>query len=119
MYVFTREGTVWSQQAYIKPSNPREDGFFGIDVALFGDTLAVGGRREAVYVFTREGTDWSQQAYIKASNVSYEDGFGLNVALSRDALAVGAQGEDSAATGIDGDQADNSAEDSGAVYLYK
>jgi hypothetical protein len=27
-------------------------------------------------------------------------------------------GEDSAATGINGNQADNSASDSGAVYLY-
>jgi hypothetical protein len=33
-------------------------------------------------------------------------------------LAVGAHLEDSKATGIGGDQADNSAPDAGAVYLY-
>lgn len=56
--------------------------------------------------FTRVGTTWSQQAYIKASNTDVNDVFGYSVALSADgrALAVGAIGEDSAATGINGDQ---------------
>ncbi|EHL24868.1 Integrin alpha beta-propellor repeat-containing protein, partial [Acidovorax sp. NO-1] len=48
------------------------------------------------------------------------DLFGTSVALSGDGntLAVGAQGEDSNATGINGDPADNSAASSGAVYVY-
>ena len=33
-------------------------------------------------------------------------------------MAVGARSEDSAATGIDGEQIDNSAYESGAVYLF-
>jgi hypothetical protein len=33
-------------------------------------------------------------------------------------LAVGAEEEDSAATGIGGNQSDNSARERGAVYLY-
>jgi len=42
------------------------------------------------------------------------------VALSADGttLAVGAPGEASNATGIDGDQTNNSARGSGAVYVY-
>jgi hypothetical protein len=45
---------------------------------------------------------------------------GTSVALAADGstLAVGARGEDSSATGINGNQADNSASNSGAVYLY-
>ena len=43
--------------------------------------------------------------------------FGTSVALSGDTLAVGADGEDSAATGVNGDQADNSAPEAGAVYV--
>jgi hypothetical protein len=35
-----------------------------------------------------------------------------------DTLAVGAWAEDSIANGINGDQADNSAENAGAVYVY-
>lgn len=60
--------------------------------------------------------------YFKASNTDARDRFGSTfaVALSRDGrtLAVGAQNEASAATGIDGNQADNSAANSGAVYVF-
>jgi hypothetical protein len=69
-------------------------------------------------VFTRDTSgDWSQQAYIKASNTEAGDGFRA-VALDGDTLAVGAGGEDSSATGVNGDQDDNSADDSGAVYVF-
>jgi hypothetical protein len=42
------------------------------------------------------------------------------VALSADGatLAASARAEDSAATGIDGDQADDAAPDAGAVYVF-
>jgi hypothetical protein len=140
VYVFTRTGATWTQQAYVKASNTGANDFFGESVALWGDTLAVGAQLEdspatgvdgdqgddldnaissgAVYVFTREGETWSQQAYLKASNTDWTDGFGGSVALWGDALAVGALGEDSAATGLDGDQADDSAPLSGAVYMF-
>jgi hypothetical protein len=147
VYVFTRSGTTWSQQAYVKASNTGAFDQFGVRVALSGDgnTLAVSANFEdsaatgvttgspnntitgdaaansgAVYVFTRSGTTWSQQAYVKASNTGAGDGFGFAVALSGDGntLAVGAHFEDSAATGINGDQTDNTATDSGAVYLF-
>jgi hypothetical protein len=148
VYVFTRDPAgVWSQQAYIKASNTGERDYFGSSVALSGDTLAVGAWGEAsaaigidgdqadnsapdsgaVYVFTRDAAGvWSQQAYIKASNAESStesngtsaEGFGSPLALSGDTLAVGATGEDSAATGIDGDQNDNSATSAGAVYLF-
>jgi hypothetical protein len=74
----------------------------------------------AVYSFTRSGAIWTQQAYIKASNTGQSDSFGFSVALSSDAntLAVGAIHEASNATGINGNQADNSTPDAGAVYVY-
>ncbi len=142
VYVFTRSGTTWSQQAYIKASNTNAYDYFGHSVALAadGNTLAVGAYREdsnatgvngnqnnnsagnagAVYVFTRSGTTWSQQAYIKASNTGADDRFGYSVALSADgnALAVGAILEASNATGVNGNQNDNSAYDAGAVYVF-
>ena len=109
VYVFTRSGTTWSQQAYVKASNTRANANFGGSVALSGDTLAVGASGEssnasgingdqadtsaaqagAVYVFTRSGTTWSQQAYVKASNTRASARFGFSVALSGDTLAVG------------------------------
>ena len=138
VYLFTRSGTTWTQQAYLKASNTGAGDYFGTSVALSGDTLAVGAHEEdsnatgvngnqtdngegdsgAVYLFTRSGTTWSQQAYLKASNTSVEDYFGRSVALSGDRLAVGANRENSNATGVNGNQADNSAPESGAVYLF-
>jgi len=141
-YVFVRSGDLWQQQAYIKASNTGEDDSFGMAVSLSadGNTLAVGTTREdstatgingnqnddsigqagAVYVFIRSAGLWQQQAYNKASNTGLEDGFGGAVSLSADGntLAVSAIDEDSAATGINGDQIDNLAPSSGAVYLY-
>lgn len=81
------------------------------------------GNTCAVYVLSRSldlDSTWSQQAYVKASNSAGSDQFGDAVSLSADgnALAVGAFGEDSSAVGINGDQTDNAAGGSGAVYLY-
>jgi cysteine-rich repeat protein len=58
--------------------------------------------------------------YFKASNSGSGDHFGQSVALSGDGhtMAVGAYAEDSSATGIDGNQADNSASGAGAVYVF-
>ncbi len=138
VYVFVRTGTTWSQQAYLKASNPGVAERFGWAVAISGDTLVVGALGEdsnatgingdqnddsasssgAAYVFVRSGTTWSQQAYIKASNTDDNDQFGGAVALSGDTLVVAAANEDSQATGIDGDESDNSAPLSGAVYVF-
>jgi hypothetical protein len=60
--------------------------------------------------------------YLKASNTDFNDFFGYSVSLSADgtALAVGAYKEDSNGVGFNsGAQADNSAGDSGAVYLFR
>jgi FG-GAP repeat len=153
VYVFVRSGGRWTQQAYVKASNAQTSDRFGISLALSGDgnTLAVGATLEdsgargvganqadnsadsagAVYVFARTDTRWSQQAYIKASNADAADQFGWSLALSNDGntLAVGAQGEGSAASGINppspagsggtgGGQEDNSAADAGAAYVF-
>jgi hypothetical protein len=143
VYVFIRSGLTWSQQAYIEASNPLQNNAFGISLSLSanGSTLAVGADCEgsnatgidgdqteiapnsgAVYVFTRSGSTWIQQAYVKASNTGEYDHFGYSLALSNDGsiLAVGAHLEDSNATGIheDDGEADNSARDSGAVYVF-
>ena len=147
VYVFTRSGLTWSQQAYIKASNTGGSDQFGYAVSLSddGNSLAVSAPFEdsnakgvngkqnnddgsanqsgAVYVFTRSASTWSQQAYIKASNSGANDAFGISVSLSADgnSLAVGAREEGSTSTGVvNGVPAqDNSgAPESGAVYLY-
>ncbi|PTX61010.1 FG-GAP repeat protein [Kordia periserrulae] len=129
-YIFTRVGTTWSQEAYLKASNTSLFIFFGHSVALSddGNTLAVGANFEsttvsqsgAVYVFTRSGTTWSQEAFLKASNPGNGYTFGDSISFSSDGniMAVGAMREGSATSGIDGDQTDSSAYGAGAVYLF-
>jgi len=148
VYVFVRNDmNEWSQQAYVKASNPGAEDGFGVSLALSADgsTLAVGAIGEdsnapgiegdqgddpmynawydsgAAYVFMRDETSqWSQQAYIKASNADHGDLFGASVALNSDGdtLAVGAIGESSSAAGVGGDETDESAPYAGAVYVF-
>ncbi len=137
-YVFVRSGNVWSQQAYLKASNTEREDHFGASVAISGDSIVVGafGERSnstgingdetdnsyfgagAAYVFTRSGTAWSQQAYLKASNTFLTNSFGYSVAIEGNTIAVGAEREFSNATGVNGNQADRSAETAGAAYVF-
>ena len=131
VYVFSRSGFNWSQQAYIKASNAGLGDFFGATVSLStdGDTLAVGAKDEdstatqsgAAYVFSRSGAIWSEQAFLKASNIGGGDFFGTAVSLSGDGntLAVSATNEDSNTTGLNSmPNDDGNADDSGAVYVF-
>ena len=135
-YVFVRSGTTWSQQAYLKASNTGAGDYFGLSVAVSGDTVIVGAPHEdssttgvnstpnesatdagAAYVFVRSGTTWSQQAYLKASNTGAGDGFGWSAAVSGDMVVVGAYHEDSSTTGVNSTP-NESATDAGAAYVF-
>jgi hypothetical protein len=91
----------------------------GCDVDTFPSSLAAGSVG-AVYVWARSGANWVEQAFIKASNPDLEDWFSVRLAVSGDGnrLIVGAPMEDSAATGVNGSEDDDSAEDAGAAYVY-
>ncbi|MCB9126044.1 MAG: DUF11 domain-containing protein [Caldilineaceae bacterium] len=137
-YVFVRSGATWTQQAYLKAANSGANDWFGYAVAVDGDTVLVGAPGEAstasgvngngaddsapfagaAYVFVRSGVTWSQQAYLKASNPQANDDFGWSVALSGESALIGAPFEDSSATGVGGNGADNSAPDAGAAYAF-
>jgi len=137
-YVFVRNGTTWSQQAYLKPSNTGAQDSFGYSAAISGNTIVIGapfeasnatgvngnqadnsaGQAGAAYVFVRSGGNWTQQAYLKASNTGQDELFGCSVSISGDTIMVGAYGESSNATGVNGNQADNSAPSSGAAYVF-
>ncbi len=107
-------------------------------MAVSGNTVVVGAHREdssatgvngnqadnsaaesgAAYVFVRGGGVWSHQAYLKASNTGTGDSFGFSVAVSGETVVVGARTEDSSAMGVNGNQADNGASNSGAAYVF-
>ena len=143
-YVFVRRGTVWAQEAYVKPSNTTPNEAFGSGLALSadGNTLAVNAADEdslsrgidgdqssvpvnegsagAVYVYGRTNGVWMQQAYVKSFNIGPIDLFGLRLALSRDGsvLAAGAPGQSGAGQGINPYPHDLTVHESGAVYVF-
>ncbi|MCP4679179.1 MAG: hypothetical protein GY854_27565 [Deltaproteobacteria bacterium] len=145
-YVFTRSGTTWTHQAYLKAPNSSDGDQFGAAVAIFGDTIAVGAFQEdsdttqiihgadlsatndnrysggAVYVFTRSGTTWTHQAYLKPPRISNGDSFGQKLALYENIIAIGAPDEASTANqviyGTDLSSANDAGNGNGAVYLF-
>jgi hypothetical protein len=129
-----------AQQAHLTASNPGQEDWFGRSVSISGDTVVIGAHREdsnatgidgdqtnngassagAAYVFVRNGTTWgSQPVYLKASNTEEGDEFGISVAISGDTIVVGAHQEDSAATGVNGNQGNGAGgAGSGAAYVF-
>jgi hypothetical protein len=144
VYIFTRSGASWSQQAYIKPSNTDANDLFGYAVGLSadGNTLAASSYDEdssareingvmdknrrgsgAIYVFTRTGDKWAQTAYLKAHNAEAGDSLGYDIAISQDGNTVvgGAGDEDCFSPGINPPGCDNDLKldsSTGAVYVF-
>lgn len=142
VYIFGRTGIQWAQQSYIKLDVNIKAKEFGwnIKISQDGNTLAAGSYKDAsnatgingdegstvtsnagaVFVYQRNGSSWVRKSYVKASNTDADDRFGLNVDLSADGstMAVGAHRESSNAKDVGGDQSNNAAEASGAVYIY-
>jgi len=142
VYVWQRTGNNWVEQAYLKASSPDLEDLFGVRASISGDgnTIAVGAANEdgpgrglngnqrsnaaedagAVYIFTRADGVWTQRVYLKGSNTDAYDMFGSAAAVSRDGktIVIGAPIEGSSARGVNGNQADNSAQGAGAVYVF-
>lgn len=130
VYVFTRTGTTWTQQAYIKAPTPVTNEYFGQRVALDGDTLlvprysaTVAGATGAgqLLVYTRSGITWTLgQTLTRPTGSIANYHFGVTFAVRGNMLLVGAAGDDSAATGASMTVAsDTGATDSGAVYVFQ
>jgi len=142
-YVFVFSDGQWTEQAILRASNAGVSDEFGAAVAVSEDTILVGAPGEdsnavgvqgdgtnnsiaqagAAYVFVREAGVWSQQAYLKASNnrrgpFGAGGAFGKSVAIEGNTLVVGAREENSDATGINGNGANNNAPGSGAAYVF-
>ena len=133
-YVFvTPNPSTWATptETYVKATSPAAYDNFGVSVSLngSGNTLNVGApalapalKTGTVYRIVNSGT-WaggiaSEQVITPPSgNVGDEFGFSVSSATSG-SLAIGSTGEDSAATGVNGDKTDNSKPDSGAAYVY-
>ena len=118
VYVFTRSGSVWSQQQKLYPSDESIADQFGWSVSCNSDaTVAIissncdsDGATYAgsVYVFTRVGAIWTQGQKFHAGDPGPSDYFGWNVAISGDGLIImiGSVYDDDTVSG------------SGSVYIF-
>ena len=97
-YVFTRTGTIWTQQAKLLASDSNEYDNFGTSVFLDDDTALIGAPYDddngldagSAYVFTRAGFNWTQQAkLLPLENTTY-DWFGCSLCLDGYTALIGA-----------------------------
>ena len=113
-YVFTRNGTQWSQEAKLVADDGATSDGFGVSVSISGNTAVVGSYQDddkgsnsgSAYVFVRNGAVWSQQAKLTASNGMADDRFGYSVAISGNDVIIGA------------DRNDEKGLDAGVAYAY-
>ena len=82
LYVFTKTGDNWTQEAKIPSNGSIENG----EISISGDTI-VAASTYSVAVFVRIGTNWTKQAEITTGN-SLNDWITW-VALEGDTLAIG------------------------------
>jgi hypothetical protein len=96
IYVFRYNGTSWIEEAKLTASDGAANDYFGVSVAISGDTIVVGASEDmgnyvysgAVYVYRYNGTSWIEEAKLTASNGAAEDAFGGFVAVSGDTIVV-------------------------------
>ncbi len=110
IWVFTRSGSTWTQQAEFGATGVSKGSEFGASIALSadGNTALIGspktheGAVGAAYVFTRSGSTWTQQGEKlipgDLPGQFFPETFGHSVALSADGntALVGAPNENAA-----------------------
>ena len=105
-YVFVRSAGTWAQQQKLTASDAAPSDFFGISVAVSGDTAVVGAYLDdtpagidsgSASVFVRSAGTWAQQQKLTASDAAANDSFGVSVTVSGDTAVVGAYLDDTPA----------------------
>lgn len=103
VYIYSRSGTTWTQEAKLIASDISANASFGrsVDITPDGTRCVVGSHRVtvssysqagAVYIFSRSGTAWTQEAKIVSNSPAANDFFGYNVSIDGTGtrIAVGA-----------------------------
>jgi hypothetical protein len=114
-YIFKWDGTSWSQQQKLLPSDGAAGDYFGYSVSISGNYAIVGAAYDddkgdysgSAYIFRWDGTAWVQQQKLTASDGADWDYFGYSVSISGDLAIVGAASND--------DKGSNS----GSAYVFE
>lgn len=116
VYVFEKQGGVWSQTGRLVPNDSSELTYFGSSVAVWNHTALVGAwadadkgnRSGAVYVFEKRVSGWEQADKMWPDDAQSGLQFGESIGLWDDAVVVGASGAKNA-TGVQ----------TGSAYAFK
>jgi hypothetical protein len=120
-YVFERDqggAGQWGEVAKLTPSDGAAYDYFGVSLAVSGDTVVVGALFDddngdnsgAAYVFGRNqggAEQWGEVIKLTPSDGAAYDHFGVSIAIGEDTVAVGADGDD------------DQGSDSGAAYVFE
>ncbi len=101
-YIFKRNGTVWTEQSKLLPSDAKKDQLFGCDVSIDGDYVIIGAGGDdeygwysgSAYIFKRNGTVWTEQSKLLPSDGDGHDCFGNSVSIDGDYVIIGAPGDE-------------------------
>jgi predicted amidohydrolase len=114
-YIFKSDGTVWTEQSKLLPSDGKENQTFGYSVSIDGDYALIGAVGDdengwysgSAYIFKRDGTVWTEQSKLLASDGENYESFGCSVSIDGQYALIGAWGDDD-----NGDR-------SGSAYIFK
>jgi hypothetical protein len=114
-YIFTRTGTVWTEQQKLHSLDNTQFDEFGWSVSICGDTALIGATFDtdngdgsgSAYVFFRTDNTWAQQAKLLASDGTADDRFGSWASLNDEIAVISAVLDD------------DSGQDSGSVYIFQ
>jgi hypothetical protein len=101
-YIFTRSGTIWTQQQKLVASDGAAGDSFGISVSIApilgntviisasGDDINSNSSQGSAYIFKRDGSVWTQQQRLTAFDGAASDRFGSSVAITGDTAVASA-----------------------------
>ncbi len=87
-FVFVRSGALWTLQSELPSPDVSAGAYFGMAVAVSGDTAVVDGRGASADVFVRSGGTWTEQARLPVRL----NGRQLNTSISGDTIAFAGGG---------------------------
>jgi len=100
-YIFKYNGTVWTEQSKLLPSDGKNNNTFGCSVSIDGDYAIIGalGNKDngeysgSAYIFKRDGTVWTEQSKLLPSDGGQFQAFGNSVSINGDYAIIGAPGD--------------------------
>jgi hypothetical protein len=102
VYIFRRDGAVWTQEAKLTATDAATNDQFGVSVGIAGNHAIVGAWQDAdagrntgsAYAFERMGTSWTQMLKLREGIPASLDDFGFSVAIGGNFALTGIPGDD-------------------------